>query len=137
MSNNRLVWEGLDELKAALRNMPTELASDAAPIVIDAAESAMTDMHYPRRTGDLASKLRVETVSSGPFGAAAVVKNTSKIAHIFENGSQARHTSLGADRGSMPVGRVFVPAVMRRRRAMYEQLKALLVRAGLLVSGDA
>jgi len=136
--NARLTWTGLAELKADLRALPGGLAGDASGIVMEAADGAKADMHYPRRTGDLADKLKVERVStSGPFGAGARVVNTSKIAHIFENGSQARHNALGANRGSMPPGHVFVPAVVRRRRAMYEQLKALLVRHGLQVSGDA
>jgi hypothetical protein len=132
----RVTWTGLAELRDELRRLPAELAGEASGIVLGAAEGAAADMDYPRRTGDLADKLKVETVSSGPFGAGARFVNTSKLAHIFENGSQVRHTAIGANRGSMPPGHVFVPAVVRRRRTMYEQLKALLTRHGLQVSGD-
>ncbi len=133
----RVVWEGLEELKAQLRQLPAELAAEASGIVMAAAQGAKSDMHYPRRTGNLADHLTVSTVAAGQFGAAAIVRNTSPHAAIYENGTQARHTALGAYRGSMPPGHVFVPAVMRRRRQMYDQLKALLVAHGLTVSGDA
>jgi hypothetical protein len=73
----------------------------------------------------------------GRFSAGAIVKNTAKHAWIFENGTQARHNDLGANRGSMPPGHVFIPAVIKRRRIMYQQLRALLERHGLKVSGDA
>lgn len=134
---NRVVWEGLEELKAQLRQLPADLAAEASSIVLDAAQGAKTDMVYPRRTGNLADHVTVSTVSAGTFGAAAIVRNTSPHAAIYENGTQARHTALGANRGSMPPGHVFVPAVMRNRRRMYERLKALLVSHGLVVSGDA
>jgi hypothetical protein len=39
--------------------------------------------------------------------------------------------------GRMPPGNIFIPAVVRRRREMYEQLKAMLTRHGLEVSGNA
>jgi hypothetical protein len=37
----------------------------------------------------------------------------------------------------MPAGHVFVPRIIRHRRAMYTALKAMLVRHGLTVSGNA
>jgi hypothetical protein len=38
------------------------------------------------------------------FSAGAIVINRAKHAAIFENGTQARHTAIGANRGSMPPG---------------------------------
>lgn len=138
MSNNRLTFSGLDELRAALRQLPAELTGEASHIVEGAANGAAASIKagYPSRTGDLRDHVTVETMQSG-FSTGAVVKNTSKLAYIFENGSQARHTAIGANRGSMPPGHVFIPIVIRKRRQMYEQLKDLLTRHGLQVSGDA
>jgi hypothetical protein len=65
------------------------------------------------------------------------VKSTAKHAALFEIGTQARHTNIGANRGSMPPGKIFVPVVVRKRRAMYERLKELLVRHGAKVNGNA
>jgi hypothetical protein len=137
MATNRIVWSGLEELKQQLRDLPAALAGEAGSIVLGAADGARADMHYPRRTGDLADHLTITKVTTGPFGAGAVVRNTSKHASLFENGTQARHTAIGANRGTMPPGHVFIPAVIRHRRAMYAQLTDLLVRHGLIVSGVA
>lgn len=131
-----VTWDGLAELREELRNMPKELTDEAGGIVRSSAESAAADAEagYPSRTGDLKSRMRVTVENGGQFGVAVVVKNTSPLAQIFENGTQARHTSLGANRGAMPPGHVFVPAMIRRRRQMYERLKALLVSKGLTVT---
>ncbi len=136
--SNRLVFDGLEELRAQLRTLPADLAAEASVPVHEAAEGAKSAIFnaYPDRTGDLRDHLVLEERPTGPFGAAVIVKNTSKLAWIFENGSQARHTALGANRGSMPPGHVFLPNIIRKRRTMYEQLKALLVSHGLIVQGE-
>jgi hypothetical protein len=134
-----VTWSGLEELKAALRSLPADLADDASDIVEGAAQAAKTEIYnaYPERTGNLRQHTTVAIRASGRYGAGAVVKNTARHAWMFENGTQARHTAIGANRGSMPAGHVFIPIVMRWRRRMYEQLKSLLVRHGLQVAGDA
>jgi hypothetical protein len=138
VSNNRLDL-GLDELREALRNLPAELTGEASHIVEGAANGAAAQIKakYARRTGKLGDGVSVEKVSGGRFSAGAIVKNTAKIAFVFENGTQARHTAIGANRGSMPPGHVFVPIVIRKRRQMNEQLIDLLQRNGLVVTDDA
>lgn len=133
-----LHWDGLDEFTADLEKMPESLATDADPIAADAANGAAGDIRtgYPVRTGNLRKNVFVSRLNKGKDFAGYIVKNPAPHAFIFENGTQARHTSIGANRGSMPPGHVFVPAVIKRRRAMYVQLKALLVRYGLVVSGE-
>ncbi|HEV8211052.1 MAG TPA: hypothetical protein VGP77_13050 [Vicinamibacterales bacterium] len=135
-----LTWSAeFEALKAGLRTLPADLADEASAIVDNEAELAKSEIvqRYPRRTGKLREKVFVRTMALGRFGAGVQVVNSSKLAFIFENGTQARHTKLGANRGAMPPGHVFVPAIVRHRRAMYDKLKALLVKHGLLVSGDA
>lgn len=139
MSKNRIEFNGgVDELKAGLLKMTPEMAGEAVPIVFGSANGAKVEIvaTYPARTGNLRRRVYV-TQRSGEFSATAVVKNPAPHASIFENGTQARHNALGANRGSMPAGHVFVPAVIRWRRTMYARLKALLERHGLLVTGDA
>ena len=140
MANNRFAMDGLAELKAALRNLPKELQAESSAIVYANADKARDELRaeYAKhtRTGNLANHVTVSK-RPGQFGAAALVKNTAKHAHLFENGTQARHTDIGANRGAMPAGHVFVPIMIRRRRVMYEVLKELLVKHGLIVSGDA
>lgn len=134
-------WDGLDEFKKALRNMPSDLAGEAGHIVEGTANAAAVEIKRGyashRRTGKLQSGVTVTHFDKGKFSAGAIVKNTAPHAHLFETGTQARHTAIGANRGSMPPGHVFVPAVVKHRRKMYAELKAMLVRFGLLVSGDA
>lgn len=134
----RLEWRGLDELKAALRELPAHLASEAQDIVFGAADAAAAEIvaAYPSRTGNLRKGVSVKRQTS-VFSTTATVINKATHAFIFENGTQARHNKIGANRGSMPPGHVFVPRVVRHRRAMYEGLKDLLEREGLMVTGDA
>lgn len=141
MAGNRIVFDGLAELKAALRTLPAELAQEAGEIVKANAAEAAREIRadYPSRTGNLKNHVYV-TNEARQFGASAVVKNTAKHAWLYDNGSQARHTDIGANRGSMPAaptGRSFVAHMIRRRRIMYQILKDLLVSKGLMVSGDA
>jgi Bacteriophage HK97-gp10, putative tail-component len=134
-----VTWTGLDELREALRKLPEELTAEATDIVDSAAEIAMASIiqAYPHRTGDLRSHVVKEAKAAGPFGVAFVVKNTSRHAWIFENGTQARHTAIGANRGAMPPGRVVIPTAVRCRQTMYRELKDMVTRHGLVVSGDA
>lgn len=138
MSHNRIKFDGLAELKAALRSLPNDLRDESAEIVYANADAARNEIisAYPSRTGNLKNHVYVTKVP-GQFGSRAIVKNTAKHAWLFENGTQARHTDIGANRGTMPAGHVFVPIVIRRRRIMYEILKDLLVKHGLLASGNA
>ena len=134
----RVRWDGLEELKADLRNLPRALADEGAGIVYAAADRAAGAIvaGYPRRTGDLGKGVSVKRENSS-FGAAAIVRNRAPHAHLFELGTEVRHTAIGANRGRMPPGHVFIPIVQRERRAMYERLKELLRRQGLTVTGDA
>lgn len=137
MANNRIVWNGMEELKRDLRNLPESLAGDASSIVMQAAEGAAAFIRagYPEHTGNLKRGVIVSRLDQGKVAAGAVVKNTAKHAWIFENGTQARHTKIGANRGSMPPGRVFIPRVIKARRQMYEHLLSMLQQHGLTVSG--
>jgi hypothetical protein len=131
-------FEGLEELKAALRTLPDELTAEAQAIVELTANQAAAEIQaaYPARTGNLKDRVFVTHFDNGRFRAGAIVKNTAKHAYIFENGTQARHTAIGANRGSMPPGHVFIPRMIRARRRMWEGLRSLLERAGLVVSSD-
>lgn len=143
MSNNRIVFDGLTELREALRTLPADLTGEASHIVEAAANGAATDIKrdYQAKlkhegSGHLVAGVTVTHFESGRFSAGAIVKNTAKHAWMFENGTQARHTAIGANRGAMPPGHVFIPVAVRARKAMYTQLADLMTRHGLLVSGS-
>lgn len=134
----RLVLD-FSEIREGLRQLHDSVSGtgEAAHIVEAHANSAAVTIRsgYPSRTGDLRDKLTVEHRRSA-FGARSVVRNTSTHALPFEVGTQARHTSLGANRGSMPPNPIFTQTIRRERRAMFEDFRTLLTRAGLIVTGE-
>jgi hypothetical protein len=145
MSDNRFVFEGLDELKEALRTLPAALAEDAASYVeasAHEAEQAIRQVYEAHEhTGNLAAHLSIATASSD-YGASARIKNTAPHAWMFENGTQARHWAGGKGTGRMwgqtpqPPTHVFVRTLMKHRAQMYNRLRAVLERQGLEVTGS-
>lgn len=134
----RFEWSGLDELKAALRRLPAELAQEGGDIVVRRATEAKEEIvdRYAghRESGNLESHVKVD-VDQRPTGASAVVKSTAKHAFIFEHGTQVRRDSKGRNRGAMPAANIFVPVMIRKRRAMNEDHANLLRQKGLEVTG--
>lgn len=139
MSNNRIRFDGLAELRQALRNLPKRLTDEATNIVEHTAQRMKADVtsDYPEGpTGNLKRGVVISR-SHGGFATGATVKNNAKHAFIFEHGTQVRHTDLGWNRGRMPPGRVFVPAAVRNRREMFNALISMVERNGLTVTGNA
>jgi hypothetical protein len=138
-------WTGLAELKEELRSLPGDASVEASHLIEGIANGAATDIKAVygahRVTGHLQESVVIERQSAGAFGTAIVVKSTDPMAWLFDNGSQARHWASGKSTGQMwgktPPTHAFVQIMIRARRQMYEQLTALLVRKGLVVSGDA
>lgn len=135
-----VVWDGLNELRDALKAMPEECAGEAGHLLDGAANGAYVDISgaYPSRTGNLRKGMRLNKAMKRGLVVGAEVKNIAPHANIFELGTQARHTSLGANRGSMPPGRVFVPRIIKARRRLTQDLKDMVARTtGAVVTGDA
>lgn len=134
--------DGLEELRQALLKLPAVLADKAAGRVAFRTALAAQKIRdsYPVRTGNLRNGVKTSVDTSG-VSVVGVVKNTAKIAWMYENGTQARHTDTGANRGQMfsagPPGHVFIPIVAQERRAMYGDLAEIVAGEGLEVSGDA
>jgi len=130
--------DGLDDLRAALRNLPEDLAHDAAQIVQQAAESTGSDLkeHYPVRSGNLRRGVRV-TIESNKAGVSGLVRSSAKHASIFERGTGQRHTNAGWNRGRMPTPPAderLIPRAIRYRQKMVGQLIALVKSYGAEVS---
>jgi hypothetical protein len=127
--------QGLTELRAALRELPHELTKEASDIVNETADRAKTDIvaAYPEVTGALKRGVKRGNITKA-FVAGAIVVSTAPHANIFEHGSQTRKTASGAP-NPLPPGRVFVPIVVRARRAMQNKLVDLVRKAGFVVSG--
>ena len=134
-SNNRLKFDGLEELRASLRRLPKDLRDDAEAIVFESAEAAEKEIREAyekhRVSGELADKLSVQQLKGGSAFAGALIQNKSKLAFIFENGTQARHNAIGANRGAMPPAHAFVPKVIKWRKIMYQKLRAMMRLHGL------
>lgn len=147
--------DGLAELSEALRRLPAQLAQEASGIVQGHAmrfaneviaaypigpagrfrTSKRTRQRSPITPGTLKRGVKVDPVQTSGFGTVARVRSTARHAYIFEYGTQARHNDLGAYRGSMPPGKVFVPRAVRTRRAMLDDLIRLVESEGLQVTG--
>ena len=135
----RVRFEGLEELQATLRNLPATLTAEATGLVQSAADSAKSEIAsaYPRRAGTLSAGLKVDTPVKSAAGVIVILRNTSKEASWFEKGTQARHTTLGANRGAMPARPTFWPAFFRWKRQMWANLADMVRREGLTVTGTA
>lgn len=138
--SNHFEWNGLEELKAWLRELPAHLTDEANGIVNGAAQEAARRIsdRYADVTGDLRDKVTVKPMRAAPggkFGIGVVVISGSNIANIYENGTQVRHTAFGANRGKMPAKHVVVQEVTSKRREMYAKLQAMLERNSLITSG--
>ncbi len=141
-------WTGLDELRAALRQLPEELEGEGDIIVEEAANYAAAGItqEYERhkRSGNLIRGLRVTHNTKPRFGAVAVLKSTSQHAWLFDNGSQARHYvtkrgkrhNTGEMWGRTPPTHTLVRNAIKARRRMNGQLRQLVERHGFVVSGD-
>ncbi len=137
MSNNRLKFDGLQELKKSLRDLPFQLHGEAENEVDAEANQAALEIRqaYKIRSGALVQGVVVERVERSRFFAGRRVVSKSPLAMIYENGSQVRHTALGWNRGRMPPAHVFIPAMIRHRKEMYERLRDVMRRHGLKVIG--
>jgi hypothetical protein len=130
-----VTWSGLDELRENLRTLTPDLAEEADGIIEHEAQLAKAEVAQGYPPGELRDRLGSTTTSVGRFGTSVMLSNSSPVAWIFENGSQARHNKLGANRGVMPPAHAFVPPIVRHRAAMWTKLRALVERAGLVVTG--
>jgi hypothetical protein len=132
-------WTGIQELVDQFATLAQDLTTAAAPEVDAAAQAAKQTIYagYPTRTGDLKNHLAV-VVHTDATRTEAVVINTSPHAAVFERGSQARHTAIGAYRGSMPANPLFSATLIRARRGLYAgPIPQVLEDVGLTVTGHA
>lgn len=140
-------WEGLDEFREAMRNLPDQLAADAKEIVQQAADNAESEIraaYHRGKTGNLINGLKQIPRQTSPWGTAITLKNTAPHSWLWDNGSEARHYyessgtrhDTGAMWGRSTPPHTFVRGTTKWRRWMYDQLTAMMVRAGLLVRRD-
>jgi hypothetical protein len=110
-------FSGMAALIEGLRRLPTQLEQDASTHIHTAAETmvAELDNEYPEVTGALKRGVKIERVNAFFVR----VKNTARHAELYERGTVQRFTAdKGANRGTMPAGKVFIPAAIKARAKM-------------------
>jgi hypothetical protein len=142
---------GIQELKIALANLPTELKGQASKLVLDTAYAAAAEVEaaYPTGPGNwkngrwvppgqLKKGVKVRILEFGPHAVAAQVRSTAPHAWWNEHGEKLheRKTNKGVPRGRMFSKKgipraVFVPTMIRYRRAMYLKLAEIIKATGL------
>ena len=146
--------DGLEELRRKLLALPTELQADAETVVKQAARDARdaivaryeqhrsstgyyvpkAGIRRPRR--HLADSVRIDEQQSGKGSAYARVVVDAPHAHLFEFGTNERQWDKnGKSTGAAEAHPTVVPVAIRSRRAMVQELKAVVESAGLEVRG--
>lgn len=139
MASMKVAMEGLDELRAALKALPEDLARDARFRVRAAANAAADDLRaaYPSDSGNLRRGVRV-AVEDQAVSVVATVKSSSPHAHLWEFGTQVRRTQRLLNRGAAPAhfDQGLVGIAQRRRRDLNEELVDIVRKAGFEVTGE-
>lgn len=136
----KLKFDGMQEFRSMLRNLPQELTGEASHIVEATANGAASDVRraYPSKSGRMIGGVQVTHFDGGKVAAGAILKSSAPHAHLFERGTRPRKTAQGWPRGSMPEAperEQMIPIVVKARRFMYGKLAELLRRAGFHVEG--
>jgi hypothetical protein len=121
-------FSGMAALIEGLRRLPTQLEHEASTHIETAADTMVAELlnEYPEVTGNLKKGVKKERVNSFFIR----VKNTSRHAELYERGTVQRFTAgTGANRGTMPAANVFIPAAIKARRHMDEQILQSVRRA--------
>lgn len=147
--------DGLDELRRALLELPAHLQAEAEASVMRAAQQTASEVRAAyqsrRSSGDtytvkggvkkarrhLADSVEVKTRSRETGAAVARVAVTAPHAAWFEFGTQNRQWEGGKSTGSSPARPTLIPAAVRDRKQMIEELIGVVERAGLKVTRNA
>jgi len=146
MSKTFVVWNGLNEYREELRNLPKDCTGEALHVVEGGVNSAYQTIsavygahHF---TGTLQKRLRISPMKvRGEFVTGLMLTSGSPLAWIFDNGTQARHyvTEHGVTHatGRMPPTHIFSSTVGKTKRKIVQQLKDMVLRRGAsTVSGE-
>ena len=157
----KVTFDGLDELRAALRKLPQALAEEAGAIIDRRAQNTAAAIRaaYVKRTtglnpterrktpwyapGNLKARVTV-AVERQDVAVHATVRSNAPHAALYEFGTGSlnvthpgkdRKTATGANRGSTAPRPTVIPIAMRERKAMNTELVDVVKRAGFEVTG--
>lgn len=141
MASVKVQMEGLDELRAELRKLPSDLNRKARDRVIGTANAAAADLGQAydrsRVTGNMRRGIKVK-VEETETTTTAQVRSTSPHAHLWEFGTEVRRTQKLLNRGEAPAhyDQGLVGIAQRKRRQLNTNLVDIVREAGFEVSGE-
>jgi len=133
----QFVFHGAEEFRAMLREMGAAFADDAYTLAVTEIETAEANVKaaYAVADGDLVEGVTVIKKKTRT-GVSVTLKNKAHHAWLYDNGSVTRQNRRGANRGRMPAKHVFDREMVLARKRFVENIKAMMVRRGLKVTGD-
>jgi hypothetical protein len=134
----RIVLDGFQDLLRQLNTMEASVRAEAHAILLGEATGGSVELiqSYKRKTGNLASRVRV--IEEGGDVVGAVIVSASPHSHLYHWGTGERRTAKGANRGRGPRANPepLVPIARRRRARAQRRLVEMLERKGFEVSGS-
>lgn len=131
---------GVEDLRAALKQLPDELADEARGEIIRTTRAAANELRaiYPAVTGNLRRGVKTK-IREQRGETTGVVESTAPHAHLWEYGTVNRKTEKGWNRGRMPAQytRGLVAIALRHQRTLVRLLQAIVERAGFKLTGKA
>ena len=120
----REAFHGMSALLEGLRRMPDAIEAEASHHIHAAADTMAAEVinEYAEVTGKLRAGIRVRRDNAFR----ATVRSTARHAFIYERGTTARMWATGKSTGTMPKANVFIPAAIKARAQMIEQLKRVV-----------
>ena len=136
-----LTLGGVDMLRRQLAALPRILTEDGRRIAqktADAAAARITGRYQAAaKTGTLARRVLRKPLGGGEGKVMEDVASRAPHGWLYEHGSRFRRTRRNVPRGRMPAADVFVPTMIMYRSVMMRDLRAMLERNGIQVTGDA
>jgi hypothetical protein len=133
----KVTLDGFSEFYEALGALPAGLTDASRPFVHKAADQteAETVAGYPGTGHMRAGVKQAEDSHEGTF--AIAVRSTAPEAHLWEYGTENRHTQKGWNRGAAPAHRdqSLLAIAESHRQTMNGELAAMVTQAGFEVSG--
>ena len=124
-----LEWNGLEDFRQALADLPSEVRATFKPVLDEAADQIVaetTTAYAAAGVAGLAQGMRIES-SREAADLSVRIRLGAPAAHLRELGTVDRYTSSGAYRGRQPARPVFIPIVERVRAEVGKALERELV----------
>jgi hypothetical protein len=133
----KVTLDGFPEFTELLGALPAGLTDASRPVVQQAADQtqAETIAGYPGKGHMRAGVVQAEESGDATF--AVLVRSTAPEAHLWEYGTENRHTQQGWNRGAEPAHRdqSLLAIAETHRLAMNAELAAIVSNAGFEVTG--